>query len=100
MRWLVVALLSAMHHHHPPPITLLVSFNPPAPMIPDNTPVGSLVAQIVVTVSDGSIFGGSLGFGAPFDNGGGLCAIQGSQIVLGVANPPDGTVNCTITATQ
>lgn len=83
----------------PPPVTLSITFNPAAPTIPDYTPVGSLIAQIVVTVSDGSRFTGSLGFAAPFSNGGGVCAISGSEIVLG-ANPPDGVVNCTITATQ
>jgi hypothetical protein len=84
----------------PPPITLTLSFVPPDPSIPDNTPVGSLIAQIIVTVSDGSQFSGSLGFGLNGSDGG-FCAISGSTVILGVAAPMGASMqNCTITATQ
>lgn len=84
----------------PPPITLSLAFDPPNPSIPDTSPVGTVLAQIIVTVSDGSVFMGSLGFGNPYISDNGFCAISGKTLILGIANPLDGLVQCTITATQ
>jgi hypothetical protein len=83
----------------PPPVTLSISFDPAMPTIPDNTPIGTVLTHITVTMSDGSIFTGSLGFGTPYGSDSGVCALQGMEVLLG-AVPPDGVQNCTITATQ
>jgi hypothetical protein len=84
-----------------PLVTLTIAFDPPEPVIPDNTPAGSFIADIIVTVSDGTVFSGNLGFGAPYDSDGGFCAIQGRQLILGAPPPPGASVRaCTITATQ
>jgi hypothetical protein len=81
-------------------VTLTISFVPANPTIPDNTPVGSLIAPIVVAVSDGSDFTGSLGFGSNGSDGG-FCAISGHDVILGAQPPLGASVqNCTITATQ
>jgi hypothetical protein len=80
---------------------LAISFNPSNPTIPANTPVGTVLATIVVTVSDGSTFTGSLGFGSPYQSDGGFCAIVGQTVVLGAIPPVGASMqNCTITATQ
>lgn len=85
----------------PPPVPIAINFNPAAPSIPDDTPVGSVIATIAVTMSDRSVFAGTLGFGSPYSNGGGVCAIQGTTVLLAAATPTGpATVNCTITATQ
>jgi hypothetical protein len=67
----------------------------------DNSPVGTFIADIVVSMSDGSQFNGTLGFGSPNFSDGGLCAIVGRTVVLGAAPPLGASMqNCTITATQ
>jgi hypothetical protein len=99
-------LLSAIHcgnKHNPcppPAPTLSIAFDPANPTIPDNTAVGAIIARIIVTVSDGSQFSGSLGF-APDGSDAGICAISGSTVILGAALPLGASVQmCTITATQ
>lgn len=85
----------------PPPPVPIVSFNPSAPSIPDSTPVGTQISQIVVRMSDGSAFTGSLDFASPYLSDGGICAIQGTNLLLGAALPAgSSTQNCTIIATQ
>lgn len=91
------------HHHRPPPppLTLSIAFDPAGPRIPSDTPIGTLLATITVTVSDGSPFSGALGFAAPYNSDAGICAIDGKTIILGAALPPGDSVQmCTITATQ
>jgi hypothetical protein len=96
------------HGHQPPcpppppppsPTPVGISFDPAMPSIPDNTAIGTPIVTISVRMSDGSQFNGSLGFGSPYGSDGGICAIQGMQVLLGAA-PLDGVQNCTITATQ
>jgi hypothetical protein len=80
---------------------LILSLNPPNPGIADNAPIGTLLAEIVTTMSDGSPFTGSLAFSQPYSNDGGVCAIQGRQVILGQRAALGASVqNCTITATQ
>lgn len=91
----------------PPPTpapTPQITFNPASPVLSDTATVGLQITQIVVTMSNGSQFSGSLGFGTPYFSDGGICAIQGGSpptVVLGAKLPPGpSTQNCTITATQ
>jgi hypothetical protein len=89
----------------PPPVpTPRITFNPSIPSMPDTSPVGAQITQIIVTMSDGSPFSGSLGYGSPYFNDGGICAIQGGSpptVILGAKFPPgQSTQYCTITATQ
>jgi hypothetical protein len=85
----------------PPAPTLSIAFDPAMPSIPNDTPVGSTIANVIVRVSDGSAFTGSLGFAMPDNSDGGICAISGWTIVLGAPLPPGASVqHCTITATQ
>jgi hypothetical protein len=80
---------------------LQMSFNPAAPSLTDDAPLGTLVTNVNVAWSDGSPFTGTLGFGPPNNNDNGICVIQDHTIVLGAALPPgDSTQTCTITATQ
>lgn len=84
-----------------PPVPVAINFAPAAPSLPDDTAPGTPIAAISVRMSDGSQFSGMLGFAAPNGNGGGVCAIAGSQVVLATVLPMGPTtVDCTITATQ
>ncbi len=80
---------------------LIISFSPASPSILDNVTVGTSISDVTVTWSDGSPFTGTLSFGAPDNNDGGICALVGTEINLGAALPPgSSTQNCTIVATQ
>lgn len=51
----------------PAPIPYLqLSFNPPNPSITTRTPLGTTVATVTVTWSDGTPFTGTLSFGSPY----------------------------------
>lgn len=55
----------------PPPPQPILTVTPMTPRIPDTTPRGTVIATYSVTMSDGSPFAGSVRFGAPnFDDGG------------------------------
>jgi hypothetical protein len=91
----------------PPPPTLSLSFDPPNPSIPSNTPPGTIVAKVVLNWSDnvnGShLFVGTIGFAQPYSNDAGLFAISGTNIVLASTGPglsgyANTTQNVTITA--
>lgn len=88
----------------PPAPTPRITFNPAAPSVLDTTTVGTQITQIIVTMSNGSQFAGSLGFGPPYFNDAGICAIKGGSpptVILGASLPPGQSIqNCTITATQ
>jgi hypothetical protein len=73
---------------------------PPNPAIPAMTPKGAVVAGIVVSMSDGSAFTGTLGFGPPSYDDGGIFAISGSNLIInpngpGVGSDGGSTENCT-----
>jgi hypothetical protein len=78
--------------------TLLLSFNPTNPSLPDNSPIGTPIATAVATWSDGSQFTGTY---ALVNSDNGLCAISGNQITLGAALPSNhATQNCIVSAAQ
>ncbi len=86
--------------------TLSISFNPSAPSVPANTPVGTTVAAISAQWSDGSPFTGVLAFGTPYFSDGGTFAIDGNNNLIVSSTGPGlsgdvGTVqNVTTVATQ
>jgi hypothetical protein len=84
----------------PPPPTLTISFTPPAPNLPNNSPAGTQIAQVKVTRSDNQPFTGAIAFGPPNGNDVGLFALSGNTIVLTAASPANSTQNLTISATQ
>lgn len=85
-------------HETSPPPTLSLSFSPSAPSWPDNTPVGTTIARAFATWSNGATFTGT--YSLP-DNDGGICTINGNQIILGKAFPSGSSVqNCVVTAAQ
>jgi hypothetical protein len=84
---------------------LMISINPTNPVISAEVAPGTVVATVNVTWSDGSPFTGSLGFGSPYSNDGGIFALSGNQIIVNPSGPGvsrDGgtTQNITIVATQ
>jgi Domain of unknown function (DUF4082) len=84
---------------------LTLSFNPPNPSIASNAPVGTVVATIAATWSDGTPFTGTLSFGAPYSNDNATFAISGNSLIVNSAGPgvsADGgtTQNVTVIAAQ
>jgi hypothetical protein len=83
---------------------LTLSFNPPAPSIASDTPLGAVVATITSSWSDGTPFTGRLAFGPPYSNDQGTFAIGNTLIVNplgpGVSGDANTSQNVTITATQ
>jgi hypothetical protein len=84
---------------------LLLSFNPPNPSIPANAPLGSVVATINPSWSDGSPFTGTLSFAQPWSNDNGIFAISGNNLIVNPSGPglsadANTVQNVTIVATQ
>jgi hypothetical protein len=87
----------------PPVLTL--SFQPPNPSIRNTTPLGAIVATIIPAWSNGQRFTGTLSFGPPYANGGGIFAIAGTSLIIDPSGPgvngAGGTVvQVTVVATE
>jgi hypothetical protein len=85
--------------------SLVLNFSPPNPSIPANTPMGSVVATISPTWSDGSPFTGTLSFAQPYSNDQGVFAISGNSLIINKSGPglsadANTVQNVTIVATQ
>jgi len=69
--------------------------------VPDTIPVGAVVATYTVTMSDGSPFLGTIGFGPPNFDAGGIFALTGSpgsgNIVVNPNGPGIGPNPSTVT---
>jgi len=84
---------------------LVLNFNPPHPSIPANASLGSVVATISATWSDGSPFTGTLSFAPPYSNDGAVFAISGNNLIVNPSGPglfadANTVQNVTIVATQ
>jgi hypothetical protein len=86
----------------PTAATLVLAFNPTNPSIPANATIGSVVATITPTWSDGSPFTGTLTFAQPYSNDQGVFAISGNDLILNSSVSADANTvqNVTIVATQ
>jgi hypothetical protein len=79
----------------------VITYNPAAPILPDDTPVGTVVTNIIVTMNPPGTFTGTLRWGSPYGNDGGLFAISGHDIVLVAPLPIGSSVqHGTVVATQ
>ncbi len=81
----------------PPTPQPVISVTPLAPVVPDTTPKGAVVATVVVTMSDGSPFTGTLRFAAPYFDAGGSFALSGNDIIVSPTGPGVGPNVTTIT---
>jgi hypothetical protein len=84
---------------------LTLSFDPPNPSITSSAPLGSVVAAIIASWSDGSPFTGTLSFAQPYSNDQGVFAIAGKNLIInpsgpGVSSDANNTLNVTVVATQ
>jgi hypothetical protein len=84
---------------------LILSCDPPSPSISSSAPLGSLVATITATWSDGSPFTGTLSFDQPYSNDNGTFALLDNSLLIDPAGPGvsalgDTIQNVTIVATQ
>jgi hypothetical protein len=80
----------------PQPIDIIV--NPMAPTIPDTTPLGATVATYSVVMSDGSAYRGTVTFGPPNFDAGGIFALNtvNKTIIVNPAGPGVGPNMSTI----
>jgi hypothetical protein len=84
---------------------LSLSFDPPNPKISASAPLGSVVATIAASWSDGCPFAGTLSFGPPYSNNQGVFAISGNNLIVnpsgpGLSSNANTTQNVTIVASQ
>lgn len=77
-----------MHTGKGNPRTLSMTISPVgSTTIPDTTPLGTVVATLSATYSDGSTFFGGFEFVSPnFDNGG-IYAIKGNTLIINPNGP-------------
>jgi hypothetical protein len=85
--------------------TLTLSFSPSNPSIPANAPLGTVVATLTASWSDGSPFTGTLAFAQPYSNDQGVFAISGNDLIInpsgpGVSGDANTAQDVTIVATQ
>jgi hypothetical protein len=84
---------------------LTLSLNPPNPSITSAAALGSYVATISASWSDGSPFTGTISFGLPYSSDSGAFAISGNNLIINSNGPgvsADGNTlqHVTIVATQ
>jgi hypothetical protein len=85
---------------------LSITANPANPTIPSTTSPGSIVTNLTARWSSGSPFTGTLSFGAPNFNSGGVYALDSNNNLIisplgpGVGSAGGSTENVTIVATQ
>jgi hypothetical protein len=75
----------------------VITVTPSTPTVPDTTPLGTKVAAFSVAMSDGSPFTGTVVFGAPYYDAGGIFAISGGNIIVNPTGPGVGPNMATIT---
>jgi hypothetical protein len=75
----------------------VITVTPNTPKVPDTTLLGAVVATYSVTMSDGSPFHGTVGFGAPHYDGRGVFALSGNHIIVNPSGPGLGPNKTTIT---
>jgi hypothetical protein len=82
--------------------TLMFSVNPTAPQVASSSPVGTVVATLLATWSDGSTFTGTYGFSPPYNDDGGAFAISGNSLIVAqdLSSDVNTTQNVTVSATQ
>src|SRR5271155_4740448 len=85
----------------PPSPAAVITVTPNSPQMPDTTPVGAVVATYTVTMSDGSPFVGTIGFGPPNFDASGIFSLTGSptsgNIIVNPSGPGIGPNSSTIT---
>jgi hypothetical protein len=74
----------------PSPTSPVITVTPNTPQLPDTTAPGAVVATYTVTMSDGSPFVGTIGFGPPNFDAGGIFALAGSPTSGNVIVNPSG----------
>jgi hypothetical protein len=81
----------------PGPARPVITVAPITPHARDTTPRGAVVATYSVMMSDGSPFTGTVRFGAPYHDGGGVFALSGNKIIVNPNGPGLGPNRTTIT---
>jgi hypothetical protein len=84
------AAITATGAAPPPPPAPVITVTPNTPRVPDTTSLGAVVATYTVTMSDGSPFVGTIGFGPPNFDAGGIFVLTGSPPIGNVIINPNG----------
>jgi hypothetical protein len=71
----------------PPPVTTTLTVTQLFSPVPSTTPLGTVIATVAVTNSDGSVFAGRIFFTAPHYDWGGVFALSGNRIILNPNGP-------------
>lgn len=71
----------------PKPAVPVIWLSPESPTVPSTTPKGSVIATYTVSMSDGSLFHGTVDFGPPNYDAGGIFALQGNNLVISPTGP-------------
>ena len=74
----------------PPSVSPVITVTPNTPQLPDTTSRGAVVATYTVAMTDGSPFVGTIGFGPPNFDAGGIFALAGSPTSGNVVVNPNG----------
>ena len=85
------AVVSVAGGGAPPAPLPVITVTPTIPEVPDTTPLGAIVATYTVTMSDGSPFSGTIGFGAPNFDSGGIFALNGTNTSGNIIVNPAGS---------
>jgi hypothetical protein len=97
----LVAIIGGFIGYWPESPTPNLVLAPPNPSLPAESPIGTFVTLVIVTMSDGSVFNGFINFDAPYGDGHGCFAIRDRTIVLACQLSPSSSVkHITITATS
>ena len=81
----------------PGPAQPMIVVAPVTPHMPDTSSRGAVVATYSVTMSDGSPFTGTVRFGAPYYDGGGVFALSDNKIIVKPDGPGVGPNRTTVT---
>jgi hypothetical protein len=83
----------------PPPSAAqpVITVTPSTPVVPDTTPPGAVIATFQVAMTDGSPFTGTVRFGAPFYDAGGIFALSGKNIIVNPSGPGIGPNMASVT---
>src|SRR5262249_15998795 len=80
----------------PGPAQPVISFALITPQVPDTTLRGAVVGTYSVKMSDGSPFTGTVRFGAPYYDAGGVFALSGNKIIVNPNGPGLGRNKTTV----
>jgi hypothetical protein len=81
----------------PPSVQPVITVTPDIPLVADTTPRGTVIASYSVVMSDGTPFTGTVRFGAPYYDAGGIFALSDNKVIINPTGPGIGPNMTTVT---